>query len=474
MKLYRQHPASLIEGVWKNIFLLAFPLLRGLLALSFDVYKWVSGAWLDILILIVIITYAVLRMKSRYFYIEKENLYVKSGIFFRNHFTIPPSEITTVYFSQNPFHKALCATRVIIETNAGAKTKGDFSIILSRKNALALEESINKFSFGVIKKCYQPKTHFVLLYSIQSTSTLSGILLLSAFFSQAGAILGRQIRDEVINTISDISKNFIIKIPPIAVSISIVLIMSFVVGFVFNVIRYMKFIVRRSKASIIIDKGILVRQRYYITPQKIIFIERRQSMLTKLLKISSVFISSAGFGKSKGESAVIFPAVTNKQADKTLRLILPEFQFDKITIKPPKSSVFSYVFLPIMLCAVLSIALIFAKNIKFHSADVISFALIIMLIPFLWLIVVRLVASFMVGVSINDDNVTVSFVKGFSFRKICTKKEKIIKAKIFTNPFNKISKKCTLILYLAGEKAVNLRVIGMKTCDAEKIIENII
>ena len=467
MKLIKQHPISLIEGVWKNLFLLAFPLLRGLLALRFDVYKWLYGAWFDLLVIFVILLYAFLRWKSKSFYLEDNTLKIKKGIFFRSRSQLPLSEIVTVYLSRNPIFKIVGATKVIIETNSGYARRGEFSFIISESNAIKLEKYIDKRKIGVTKRCYQPKLHFILLYSVQSTSALSGILLLSAFFSQLGAILGRQIQGEILGTINNFSRQLVLGIPPALVAISIILIVGFIIGFIFNLIRYIRFSVKRNGHSIIVEKGIFTRQRYYVNPNKIIAVEKHQSLLTKALGISSVFISASGYGKSKGESSVIFPAVNNIGFDKTLEMILTGFRFDKLNYKLPKSSIISYMVMPFWILVLLLGVFIF-------SGEIIRFAVIIAFIPTLWLMVVRIIATFLSGVAVDGENITISYVKGFSFRKISCKKNAIIKAQIIQNPFNKISKKCSFIIYCAGEKAHKHYILGMKYKDAKEIIKKII
>ena len=52
--MHRQHPIKILVLMSKNFWLLLIPLVRGLVTLRLDFYRWVSGAWLDILILLFI------------------------------------------------------------------------------------------------------------------------------------------------------------------------------------------------------------------------------------------------------------------------------------------------------------------------------------------------------------------------------------------------------------------------------------
>ena len=58
----RVHPITIVESIYKQRFLLLIPLLRGLLSvftadsLSDWLYEWIGGAWMDILVLIFILS----------------------------------------------------------------------------------------------------------------------------------------------------------------------------------------------------------------------------------------------------------------------------------------------------------------------------------------------------------------------------------------------------------------------------------
>ena len=469
-----QHPLSIAQGIGRNLILLIFPLLRGLLALKFDIFTWIAGAWIDILLLLTVLSYAVLRYRSKYISFCENCIHIKSGVFLARKCTLPTEKITTIYFSQNLMHRLFGAVQLIIETNAGTSKKSDFSMLISKKNADIFESNVINSVQSVIKKCYMPKMHFIVMYSVQSTSTLSGILLLSAFFSQGGAILNRRLQNEFLNTVDNISHRIVIGIPPILVAVSVVLLVGWFIGFIYNLIRYLRFNITRKANIINISKGIFIKQKYFIFADNIISVERRQSMLTKFLGISSAFIYASGYGKGKGESAVIFPAVTNGESDKTIKMILPEFKFLKIENRPPKSSWKSYILLPLLFCLIIIISILFLQGYNSSIIDILKFSLIIALIPCVWLIIVRLLAWKLSGFSISGDNITISYVKGFSFRKISCKKDKIIKAKIIQNPLNRISGKCKLKIYCAGEKASSHTIIGLTVKQSEYAIKKII
>ena len=60
--MYREHPVNIIKYAGKNIWLLIFPLLRGIHSIRLDVrafYYWLQGAWFDLLVVLVILAVLV-------------------------------------------------------------------------------------------------------------------------------------------------------------------------------------------------------------------------------------------------------------------------------------------------------------------------------------------------------------------------------------------------------------------------------
>ncbi|MBR0142343.1 MAG: hypothetical protein IJM19_08880, partial [Ruminococcus sp.] len=58
--MFREHPIKILKYSMKNIWLLIFPLLRGINVLQFNVYalyEWVGGAWFDLTVIGAIILF---------------------------------------------------------------------------------------------------------------------------------------------------------------------------------------------------------------------------------------------------------------------------------------------------------------------------------------------------------------------------------------------------------------------------------
>ena len=105
-RLYHEHPIRIIKYSVKNIWLLIFPLLRGLNAIRLDrdrMYEWLRGAWFDILILVLIVIFGFLRWICSVVEISPYGITHTDGIVFRLKKTLPYSNLSSTSF-EYPFY----------------------------------------------------------------------------------------------------------------------------------------------------------------------------------------------------------------------------------------------------------------------------------------------------------------------------------------------------------------------------------
>ena len=82
--MYHEHPLKILKNASKNIWLLIFPLLRGIrtIHLDFDVfYSWITGAWFDILVIALIIGFGYFRWIFTWFRFGENEVSLMTGIF---------------------------------------------------------------------------------------------------------------------------------------------------------------------------------------------------------------------------------------------------------------------------------------------------------------------------------------------------------------------------------------------------------
>ena len=122
----RVHPIYILESIYKQLFLLLIPLLRGLLpvfpadSLTEWLIGWVSGAWMDLLVLLFILTYSFLNWRFQYYTIDEKGLTVYKGILIKRQTDIPHTAISTL-MQYEPFYlRPFKAVHVYADTDAGS------------------------------------------------------------------------------------------------------------------------------------------------------------------------------------------------------------------------------------------------------------------------------------------------------------------------------------------------------------------
>lgn len=90
-------------------------------------------------------------------------------------------------------------------------------------------------------------------------------------------------------------------------AVAYLIIFGWLYSFIRNLIRHKNFVVRRRKNELYIDSGIITNRSYSIRLDEINYIDIRQSLVTKLLGLYSVFVNAVGYGKEKDDISAMIP-----------------------------------------------------------------------------------------------------------------------------------------------------------------------
>lgn len=446
----RAHPISIIEGISKNFWILLFPLVRGLIALQFDLYRWVTGAWFDIMLVTAVLIYAILRWRGLSFTLDDDSIVVKRGIIFRTKARIPLEAITTVIKEKTIIYNAFGAVKVRIETNAGSKRRADFKITVRGSSAGTLN-FLEKDSSNRTRRSYAPKWYYLIVFSLLSSNSLSGVIFLSAFISQTGAVIGRELRGDVITTITTLSQRLAIGIPPIAIAISLVILSGWVIAFIFNVLRHLQFKITRSHKNLHIREGLFTKREYHINSDRIAYLDMRQTLTTKIFSIASLYVYCAGYGKEKNERAVLVPATSKREVEGTMRMLMPEIPPVKATVKPPPRGIIGYILPSFIMLIAIPVSAKILIQIFPAWYQLISFVAVMTAIPIAWLLIVNFTAFITSGIGESDEVVTIRYIRRYSFSTITLPKSRIAKMQVRQTPFQRLSGRCNVVIYTNAE-----------------------
>lgn len=478
----RQHPIAVLRYVSKNFWLLLIPLVRGLLALKFDFYNWLSGAYLDILIVLAIFGAAFFRWWNINFKTTKKAIYVSSGLLVRETMRIPFSSVTTFTLKKPFIMRPLRAVTLYIDTDSSSTVNKpedpDIKLVIREKDVqrmLKYIEPTNTSDEEKNERRYKPNKRRMLFFSLAFSSALSGLIYFGTFLIQGGKLVGDELEERFLGAVDNVTKvaeKVIYGITPVTVGIIIIIGMGWLYSFVSNYLRHINFEISKSINGVQIKSGFFSRWRYFISSDKINYADLRQNLLMKIFRVMSVNISCSGYGKKKNEIPVFVPVTGNKNVAEVIERFLPEFSSEEGERYDVRAGyVMKFLGPPTVL--IFAIILVFAGAIFFLPEwySVALFAAVMGEVIAFHLLAVNLAAFLSNSVEVCEKSITVRYCKAFGFHNVIAPIDKISEIRISQNFLQKFNGSCSFILYTRGERAVKHTVRGMQLCDAEKAAE---
>lgn len=458
-----QHPVKMLSYSARNIWLLIFPLLRGILTMKMsvnDIIDWVAGAWFDIVILFVILITGYVRWTFSRFKVTDCSIIYLNGIFARTRTTIPFSSITAVIAERDVYLRPFGAVRLYIETNAGAFRKSDLTIMVNVSDYYEIMEKIS-INYTETDYKYKPEWLKMFLFSLVFSSIFSGIIYVSAFLMQTGRLIQQYLQSEVFDTINNVSvtasqeiyKILAVKISPLAMGITIFVAACRLLSFIANIFHYTGFTLRKSGDVLRINTGILTKYSYYMQLDKVIYTDFCQSIMTKIFRVVSVNISCSGYNSGRSEIPVFMPMMSVVQAENSIRHIMPFLHITENMCRPKKTAIFKYIWQPIILAVLLTDVFMITQHYFEKVHEILWFMYIMLAIPIIWLLAVKLISLFLSGFSVCGDTFCIRYSRGYRFHNVIVDRSKIVKIKVTRTPWQKYRGLCDVIFFINDEKS---------------------
>ncbi|HBN10542.1 MAG TPA: hypothetical protein DD392_00950 [Ruminococcus sp.] len=476
-----QHPVKILSYCSKNMWLLIFPLLRGLAAvriMDFNaLYSWFIGAWFDILIVILILLTGFIRWKFTGFNADNEKIVFYSGIAARTVNEIPYASITSFTVENRFFLRIFKAASVYIDTGSGKFSDNDMKIMVYNNDAAEIRKKIENYLRKKPQEChynYKPRLLSTIFFSFVFSSTITGVIYIAVFFIKSGKIVEEIIQEKMIDKLSDVSHSLSVKLPvyisPLALTIALVFIGSWFISFIGNIMRYTGFRISIEGKTARIKTGLLTRRSYCINTSKINYIDLRQSILTKIARVMSINVNCSGYGNSAKEIPVLIPVMHKKYAVPALNAMFPEAPvFHKSDYKPSLKFLWRYTWPSLLICA-LFVPVYFAADYFFPLYhDAYKFLLIMAEIPSVWYVIVSIISNRTSGISACDESLCIKYSKGYVFHTVIAHNYHIVKTVISQNIFQKFTDTCDITIYINSEFSTYHRLKSIKLKDAEKI-----
>ncbi len=475
MERLRQHPVNILQHIGRNLYLLLIPVIRGILYLNFDFYAWLKGAWLDILVVMFLLGIALYKWYSFTFILQRDGLLIEKGIFIKLRTYIPYQAFSLMNFEQPFYFLPFRAVKAFGVTDAFSFSKSDFTATVSISTAKRLRDKTSRHEDHTqprYRRIYKPSHFHIALLSIFTSNSLTGIIFAATFIIQSGTIIGNQIKDLLLNTISEVANYLSLGLHPAAVFLSLILIGGYVLSVIRNLLRYIRFKISREENELTIFSGAVTQYNYTMPVRKINYIDIKQTLLTKFFGICSVFVHLIGYNKNKRELSVLIPPANKREALGTLRILLPEFQQGQVQTHPHIRTLSRFLIPPVSVVLCIP-AVAFVLWLLFPDwLDLILFVAIMGELPALWWIAVKITAYFTNGLGISGDTLTLQYAFAFNFHTVIVPADRIVYVNLRQSIYQKMSSCCDIVVYTNSDFVRKHTIQNLPVEKAREILRN--
>lgn len=468
--LKKQHPFAMVSKLTGSAVLLLLPVMQQLLYQPQNAIEIIGSMGISALYAIAIITGAIIFYNTCRYKRVANGIYLERGVLIKRKFTIPFENVSTITVERNIFAAIFGAARLSIDTPAGFGKKRDISLYMSR----------NKVKFLILKTLDGLKTSYsytagnfrMVLMSALWSNPMTGLLLIALLVQKTGNIIGKEFNSIVIQSV-DFRTNLIsIGITPAAATIANILVLGWAVAMMFQFFRYARFSSRRVGDYIAITRGIGSKNERYTKVHEISALTISRTLSMAMLKLKSAGIFAVGSGKDKGDRSLIAIAANDKELNSAIRGMVGFDTHYKRRLRPEKSRLFSYIMVPLIAAAAVSLAvslLIFVPILD----DLYFTALLVSLAPLIWWIAFRVYAFYNSSIGYNNTCAIFCGYRKLSLAEYVIPYQHIQFVEIRQSLFQQHSGFCNVRVYLYYEKKAVHTVKHLKLSDAQKIVEEI-
>lgn len=474
----RQHKIAILKYTTKNFWMLLIPLVRGLIAVRFDLYSWIRGAYWDLIVVLAMIGFAVLRWYFIRFSIGEKEIFVSCGVIIRSEFSIPYSALSCASSKRSIWFRPIRAVTVSLDSDSHSavnkRGKADVELIMKFTDFTQIYNYIPNKSTNA-KITYHASKANLVFFSLVFSSTLSGLIFIGTFFIYGSRIVGNQLEEQFLTAVSDVTefmRRIIAGVTPAAVALTLIIALGWGLSFVSNLLRHINFRIQRCGENITVRCGFFSRWKYYVNISKVNCADLRQNLLMKICRVMSVHVSCTGYGKSRDEIPVFVPVTTEKRVMSSMRLMLPNFTLSNISLRPSRMYFLPYLWAPLLAILAFPAAAAAAARIFPDWSDIVKFILIMAEIPSLYMAAVKITALLTTGIGIGDDMLTLKYCSFSRFHTVIVPKSRIAYIKLTRNVLQRINGTCDVWVYSRGEHASKHHIRGIKASEAEALLKS--
>ena len=458
----KAHPITILQKFYKKFAFLLIPTVRGMYFLirnNGGFKEWLSGVWIDVLLLLILIIIAIYNWKNIRYSIGKNVIYLKKGVLFKSEKNIKRNNITTITYHRPVFFRFINAVNIFIDTEGGGTNHSDMYVTISaaKKTEILATDGYSKI--------YSPKLHEILFFSFCVTDAVASTIYTVLLINRMGKIIGLNILTEFISFLSKATEYLIF---------AVIIVQG--LGIMRNFLYYSKFFVRRSDTCLYFENGFFSKTKSVCKIETVNFLDRRQNLISFFLGLDMAFVQCTGYGKVRKKEALLIPAGTKSTVDTCIKMLLPEFQKAEaktFSVKPSNKAFLRYVRLPLIVCGIIITLGIGAicMIIEPHFAEwlqLAKFSVFMAVVPFVLFAIVRTVAfkkAGIFGITSRDEYaknfITICYYKGLNIHTVSFYSDKISHISVRQSIFQRKNKTCDIIICTGGDGGYKHKVTGL-------------
>lgn len=368
MQSKRMHPLMIASSILRSIKDLFFLILIFFVINIGSTSTWVAiGRYILIAIFILLIITAIVEWFRTSYEVKEKSIVIRQGAFVIKQRYLPFDRVQNVKTNTPFYFRFLNATSLVLETGSGgddasftfpalhlAEAKKLESIIdRYRKNDHSMEQvevkgdqaitktlqTENERNIELEQKHSERRIHFtptrkdVLKASILSASYIVLVPILLSIFQQIDSVY--DISTYLEDGYQFISNSWMI----LAIAITLLILASIAFGVIQTFLKYGKYEIASDEDRIYISQGVLSEKHFSIRKKNVQAIEMRQSVLKRLLGLSSVKLISAGEMDLSGDPVnSLYPFLPTERALSLVEELLPGFEIKTEMERMPTSS----------------------------------------------------------------------------------------------------------------------------------------
>ena len=463
-KVIRTHPLMIVGYLKPYLFVLLLPLLRGLLnyGTSGVLSRLIVG---EALLAFVITSAAVAKWLLCRLTISDDLIRIREGLLFVKEAMIPRDKISSMFVETKPLLWLFRGLIVRFDTEAGRPGKSDFDLILPLRRGpemLALlppRADKGRRKAGEIRQYHAPAFKMLIMAAATSSSA-TGLLLAAPVINKAGQLLGAGFSDRVYGTLTE-AAGFLERIIPTGASmLAILLLIGFGVSFLHSLITTAPFRLYIKGDRFTSSSGLISRRRTRFRVGAINDVWIQQTPAMRLLRHYTVKVSVAGYGKGRGETAVVVPAAGKKEIGGLLKELLPHAEQAPIALRPPSRALPRFIVFPFLLLAAIPAAGITAARFLPDFSGFIRFTVMVLMVLQAVMISLGLTRYTRGGITFGDQ-ITAYASKWFSLTEMRCPSDRAGVIRVMRFPFDLSRNLCRVRVTVRSESAHTLSVLHL-------------